>query len=262
MVEKDDLLSPDFEHLTRRDLEKIVEKQKDLLERGKSRIGELKSNRTEEIQEGTFIRRTISHKGKKRTKLTRLKKNPEKVILCYLGNIEMFVYPYQNPDTIFCRIGKEITGLDKYEARKIMAVYNQINWALSGGIQDAVRGESNSKKAKEIKKAYDYGLTNENDRIQKVNKERKKENKLAERLRKEFVESMPVCGCGEVARMYNGYFEGKPTRLCTHCGKVYDENSGNFLYTDEDAVKEWEEKQSNNDMDVVKERKKKEKDNS
>jgi len=119
-----------------------------------------KSNRITFQESGTFTRKIVRHKGKSRTKTDREynKNNPEKVVLGYLGNIEFFCYPFSSQDVVYSRIGKDITGLDKYQIKKGIAIYNILRWATDGGMKKAIAGESNAKKADEIKEAYNSGF--------------------------------------------------------------------------------------------------------
>ena len=119
-----------------------------------------KSNRVTFQESGTFIRKVVTHKGKRKQKTERdyNKNNPEKVVLGYFGNIEFFCYPFSTQDTVYARIGKVTTGLDKYQINKGIAIYNILRWATNGGMKKAIQGNSNAKKAKAIEKAYNAGF--------------------------------------------------------------------------------------------------------
>ena len=154
-----------FDNLSDRQKLEILIRQRDVIE-------SLKKSRTVENQSGTFTKKIIRHGNKTRQKTDREynKNNPEKVVLGYWGNIEFFCYPFTSTDIIRVRIGRVTTALDKYQINKGIALYNILKWAVNGGLEASIRGESNSKKADEIKKAYETAYKNMQNHNKKENK--------------------------------------------------------------------------------------------
>ena len=157
-------------------LEQFI-KQKELIEH-------YKKSKTTFDESGTFMRKIVRYGKKTTTKTDREynKNNPEKVILGYLGTVEFFCYPHTTQDTVYVRIGKEVTGLDKYQINKNIAIYNILKWYVNGGGKLAIRGESNSKKANEIKEAYSAGFKKQL-KEQKLMRDNEPKTSLQDRLR-------------------------------------------------------------------------------
>ena len=239
MVDKDSDYDYNLLSLPRNQLLNIIQKQRGIIKRSHEIVEYLKSTRTEEIEEGTYIRRKIRHGEKRKQKTNRLRKNPEKVILTYLGDIEFFCYPYHNDETVYARIGKSITGIDKYESQKLLHCYNRIKWALNGGIKASVKGESKSKKAKEIHDAYKYAEKKVFEEMKKKSNERNRTQELAEKLQKKYKSKMPICECGERASLFYGMMGSIPVRICTRCGNAYNEFTKELMFNDLDYVLDW-----------------------
>ncbi|GAG81481.1 unnamed protein product, partial [marine sediment metagenome] len=53
---------------------------------------------TRTTEYGIFIRKKIRKNGKRKQKTTKIKRNPEKVKLGKVGDIEFYAYPFQYPD--------------------------------------------------------------------------------------------------------------------------------------------------------------------
>lgn len=228
-MERIDEVDQRFLFYTRDQLLDILKQQRNLLKVRNEQVQGMKYARTEEVREGSFIKRIIRHNGKKTERLTRIKRNEKKVTLFFLGNIEFYLYPYQSDETVYARIGKEITGLNKYELKGLLAVHNRLNWVVNGGIKKAIRGESNSAIAKEIIDAWNAGHKEELNLMREYSESKRNEMDKAEKHRKEFEKSMPLCVCGQPATWYFGTKSGEPLRLCINCQRVYYEESGVFV---------------------------------
>lgn len=117
-------------------------------------------SRTKTEEHGQF-KRTFYRKGKrKRQKTERLKKNPKKVTLCHIRDLEVYVIPYDYPNTVF--IGKYphfSMALDRYDIPRLFVFINKMRWFLDGYWQ---KGADFTKEAKTapalLKKAYNLGL--------------------------------------------------------------------------------------------------------
>lgn len=192
-------------------------------------INGLKSTKVIEEREGLYRQKIITHGKKRKVTTERIERNPEKVILCYLGNIEFHCYPFQNQDKIYARIGDNFIALNKYEIKGMIAVYNILKWVTDGGIKKALKNESMSKISKEIKEAYKAGYDKDKAFRDELKKLETKEQKMLDRLKKENLAKMPKCECGVIARGWFGNIDDKPVRVCLNCGRVYDEDSGKFI---------------------------------
>lgn len=230
MADKNNISDYQLLELPRDQLLIIINSQRNLIKEAVERIDDIQQTKTEEVREGIFIKRIVRQGNKKHEKLTRIKKNEKKVVLFYLGNIEFFCYPYQSSETVYARIGKEITGLNKYELKGMLAIHNRLNWVVNGGIKNAIRGKSNSSIAKKIESAWMVGHQEELTKINEYKNKISKEQKNAKKSRKKFEKSMPQCNeCNVPAKWYFGTKNGEPLRLCIKCGRVYNELTKEFV---------------------------------
>jgi len=120
--------------------------------------------------------------------------------------------------------------LNKYELKGMLAIHNRLNWVVNGGIRNAIKGKSNSLIAKKIENAWMVGHQEELLKINELRNKISDEQKNAEKLRKKFKKSMPLCHeCNVPAIWYFGTKNGEPLRLCTECGRVYNELTKEFV---------------------------------
>lgn len=111
-------------------------------------------------EHGTF-KRTYRRKGaKKKVKTERKKKNPEKVVLAKMGDLELYVYPYSYPDKIFIGSYPKFTQvLEMSDLPKFFVFFNRAKWFLNGEWQ---KGYISAKGLKiprhRIVRAYNYAL--------------------------------------------------------------------------------------------------------
>lgn len=117
-------------------------------------------SRTKTEEWGRF-KRTTERRGKKRKQKTeRVKKNPKKVRLCQIRDLELYVLPYEYPDTVFIgKYPKFSMALDKYDIPRLFVFVNKMRWFLNGEWQKKVLFTKQSKKDSALcKKAYSSGL--------------------------------------------------------------------------------------------------------
>ncbi|MDI6905676.1 MAG: hypothetical protein QMD13_09390 [Candidatus Bathyarchaeia archaeon] len=120
------------------------------------------------IEKGGF-ERYYYRKGKKaKHKTVRHKsKNPEKVTLANIGNLELYVYPYQHPDKVFIGVYPYSQTLSKSEVSALLGFYNKARWFLQ---EKWTKKAHFTKRAKIdstlIQKAYGEGL----DKLKKEEK--------------------------------------------------------------------------------------------
>ena len=117
---------------------------------------------TTTTESGAFIR-TVTRKGKRRKQKTiRIKKNDKKVTLGYIGEFEVYIYPYNYPDTVFVGTFPISTILDSGNINQLLGVYNKIKSYLAGYYfnKPNTRKGANSRRRK-IKMAYNTGLLEE-----------------------------------------------------------------------------------------------------
>ena len=121
------------------------------------------------IKEHGVYKRTLYRKGRKRRQRTqRLKKNPEKVVIGKIGELEVYVYPYNFPDKVFLGQYPNFTmTLTKQDIPKLFCIYNISRWYFNGEWQNEPK---KSKPAKRLRKllilAYKTGL----DKLKKTKK--------------------------------------------------------------------------------------------
>jgi len=114
---------------------------------------------TETITKEHGFRRLIIRKGKtKRQKTEIIQKNPYKVTLDKIGDLELYCYPFNYPEQVFIGTGNESQTLNKYEIRQLFRFYNFSNWYLNGEWQHKTKSKRTEKRRREIEKAYDLGL--------------------------------------------------------------------------------------------------------
>jgi hypothetical protein len=114
---------------------------------------------TRTTESGAFIR-TIVRKGKRRKIETkRLKKIDKKVILGHLGEFEVYIYPYDFPDTVFIGSFPVSTQIDTSSFNQLIACYNKIRAYFRGDYynKDGRVKEANSRRHT-IQRAYNTGL--------------------------------------------------------------------------------------------------------
>jgi len=114
-----------------------------------------------QIEEHGIFKRTYQRKGKqKRQRTERLKKNPKKVTLCRVKELEIYVFPYEYPDTVF--IGKYPTfsmALDRYDIPRLFVLVNKMRWFLDGKWQKRVNFTKEAQTHSALlQKAYNLGL--------------------------------------------------------------------------------------------------------
>ena len=131
---------------------------------------------TETIIKEHGFRRLIIRKGKtKRQKTEIIQKNPMKVTLDKIGDLELYCYPFDYPDTVFIGLGEHSQPLNMYQTRQLFKFYNVSRWFLQGEWTKDLDWRGKPKRSMrtrgELKKAYNLGL------------ERQKETKKHEKKR-------------------------------------------------------------------------------
>jgi len=139
----------------------------------KEEVERLRLQKKVEYREGLYRQTIITHGKKKRTRLTRLEKNHEKMTLGWLGMIEVHCYPYQSFEKMFWRLGNEIYGVDKFDLPKLLRIYQRSKWFTKHG-KKVVSGKLKSKSpiAQELINAYNAGVKKT---FSKLNKKKEKE---------------------------------------------------------------------------------------
>jgi len=88
-----------------------------------------------------------------------MKQNDKKVILGHLGDFEVYVYPYDFPDTVFIGAYPVSTQITTGNIGEVMAAYSRASWFLAGNWQNKPNwriGPNSRRRACE--KAYNSGL--------------------------------------------------------------------------------------------------------
>jgi len=117
------------------------------------------SSITKTVETGAFYR-TVIRKGKKRKQKTiRLTKNEKKVTLGYIGDFEVYIYPYDYPDTVFIGKFPVSTKIEGTDWRKLYRIARKVKWYLTGEAWKTKHYTKASKKAyTQLIKAYNSGL--------------------------------------------------------------------------------------------------------
>jgi len=110
-------------------------------------------------ESGAFIRKTVRKGKKRRQKTVRMTKNQKKVILCKIGDFEVYVYPYDYPDTVFMGEFPVSTQIERGTEPQFFRAYNLIRAYFSEAYfnNDGKRKATNARR-RTIQKAYNLGL--------------------------------------------------------------------------------------------------------
>ena len=114
---------------------------------------------TKTTESGAFIR-TVTRKGKRRKQETkRIQKNDKKVTLGFIGEFEVYAYPYDFPDTVFVGKFPVSTSISKGQEGQIYSIANIIRHYLEGNYFNKPnwRKGANSRR-RAIQKAYNRAL--------------------------------------------------------------------------------------------------------
>jgi hypothetical protein len=117
---------------------------------------------TRTTESGAFIRTTIRRGNKRKQETKRIKKNDKKVVLGFIGEFEVYVYPYDFPDTVFCGHFPISTKIEKGQENAILGVAQKIRHYLGGDYYNKPnwRKGANARK-RAIQKAYNQGLNDQ-----------------------------------------------------------------------------------------------------
>lgn len=89
-----------------------------------------------------------------------MKRNQKKVVIGYLGDFEVYVYPYEYPDSVFIGAFPISVSLDKSNVGMLFHIYNVARWYLSNEWQtkETWRNAPNSRR-RAILTAFNLGLS-------------------------------------------------------------------------------------------------------
>lgn len=120
---------------------------------------------TKLVESGAFVR-TLYRKGTKRKQETRrMKKNDEKVVLGMLGDLEVYVYPYNFPSTVFIGKFPISTQITQQNRAEVITAARRIRWFLDGEWNSSSNQHKDSKTRRHTMiKAYNTGLKHQKER--------------------------------------------------------------------------------------------------
>jgi len=122
---------------------------------------------TRTTETGAFIRVVVRKGTRRRQQTLRIKKNQKKVVLGFIGEFEVYVYPYDYPDTVFIGEFPVSTIIDSTNANMLLGVYNKIRSYLRGNyFSEPKRGKGANARRRTIKQAYNLGLKEERGKKQ------------------------------------------------------------------------------------------------
>jgi hypothetical protein len=112
---------------------------------------------TKRVESGTFTRTIIRRDNKKTVKTTYVKPNPAKVVLGHIGEMEVYVYPYDFPSRVFIGKFPNSTSLEKSDVNALIGFSNQLRWFLDGEPYTRHRmGKAADARRRAILSAYKY----------------------------------------------------------------------------------------------------------
>jgi len=122
-------------------------------------MGEENASITRTTESGAFIRVTLRTGSKRKQKTERITKSQKKVVLGHLGDFEVYVYPWDYPDTVFIGKFPISTKIDKEQEGAVLAIAQKIRHYLEGHYFNRPnwRKGANSRK-RDISRAYNLGL--------------------------------------------------------------------------------------------------------
>lgn len=125
---------------------------------GSNRSGK-KPTMTIETEYGYFIRRK-TRRGKKRTQKTeRLKKQSQKVVIDRIGELEIYVYPYDYPEKVFLGIYPLSTVIGEEDFKRFFGILNKIRWYFNDEwVKDRKREKGVKSLRQRIVNSYNMGL--------------------------------------------------------------------------------------------------------
>lgn len=114
---------------------------------------------TKTVESGAFIRTTYRRGNKRKTKTQKMTKNQKKVVLGHIGDFEVYVYPYDYPDSVFLGNFPVSTQIDLSSINQFIRCYNLAKSYLKGTYfeRNSHRKEANSRR-QAIQSAYNRGL--------------------------------------------------------------------------------------------------------
>jgi hypothetical protein len=114
---------------------------------------------TKTVESGAFIRTTWRKGKKKHQDTVKIKVNQKKVVLGFIGDFEMYVYPFDYPDTVFLGKFPVSTQIKSTNVKEVLGAYNQMRWFLANGAfsKDGKRKGVNARR-RTIQSAYNSGV--------------------------------------------------------------------------------------------------------
>ena len=118
------------------------------------------TSETVTVETGQFKRTTIRKGKKRRIETVRFQKNPKKVVLAQINDLQLYCFPYENSDFVFLGKFPNFTmALNKYECRALIVFYNKARWYLSNGWQNKAHWTKQAQKdSASCEKAFNMGL--------------------------------------------------------------------------------------------------------
>jgi hypothetical protein len=114
---------------------------------------------TKTTESGAFIR-TVIRRGKQRKQTTiRIKPNQKKVVLGHIGELEVYVYPFDFPDTVFLGKFPVSIQLSRAGVSEMMRMSNTCKWFLDGKAFNAPNWRKGvNARRRDIQAAYNQAL--------------------------------------------------------------------------------------------------------
>lgn len=126
---------------------RILEQQKE--------IDNLKKTKIIEYQHIVSEKKIIRHGNKRKQRTYKTKRNPNKIVLDNIDDIQLFIYVNDDNQKLMIGWGDRYKIIDKYEYPRLFKWYRLGKWVYDeNGIKKAINGTSKSEYAKRIRKAY------------------------------------------------------------------------------------------------------------
>lgn len=105
---------------------------------------------TTETQYGHFIIKKTRKGTRRKQKLTRIPKNKQKVVIGKIGELEIYVYPYNHPNKVFLGIFPISTYIEKHNFNDIWSIANKIRWFFKEEWDKEPKNSKGANKLREV----------------------------------------------------------------------------------------------------------------
>jgi len=113
---------------------------------------------TKTVESGIFIRTKWVKNGKKHQRTLKIKQNKKKVVLGFIGDFELYAYPFDFPDKVFLGKFPNSVIIDSTNVNSLLGAYNKTKWFLSNqAFSKPTNRKGANMRRQQIINAYEIG---------------------------------------------------------------------------------------------------------